>query len=69
MGAGFEHEWSLLSRHVFGGGDVNPPWEGKPLAVAFTELRRGQGPTTRERNSSDGLPALNPTHPARRDSD
>ena len=69
MGAGFEHEWSLLSRYVFGGGDVNLPWEGKPLAVAFTELRRGQGPTTRKRNSSDGLPALNPTHPARRDSD
>jgi hypothetical protein len=69
MGAGFEHEWSLLSRYVFGGGDVNLPWKGKTLAVAFTELRRGQGPTTRERNSSDGLPALNPTHPARRDSD
>lgn len=65
IATGFEREWSLLSRYVYGGGDLNRPWEGKRLAVAFIELRRAQGPTTRERNPSDGLPALNPTHPAR----
>lgn len=66
MAACFEREWSLLSRYVYSGGDVNRPWEGRPLAVAFTELRRAQGPTARKRNPSDGLPALNPTDPARR---
>lgn len=69
IATGFEREWRLLSRHVYGGGDVNLPWEGKRLAMAFAELRRAQGPTTRERNQSDGLPALNPTHLARRDPD
>lgn len=69
MATGFEREWRLLSCYVYGGGDLNRPWEGKQLAMAFTELRRAQGPTTRERKPTDGLPALNPTHPARRDPD
>ena len=69
IATGFEREWSLLSRYVFGGGDVSLPWEGKRLAMAFSELRRAVGPTTRERKQTDGLPALNPTHPARRDPD
>ena len=69
MAKGFEREWSLLSRYVYGGGDVSLPWEGKRLAVAFIELRRAEGPTTRERKPTDGLPAMNPTHPARRDPD
>lgn len=69
IATGFEREWSLLSRYVYGGGDVSLPWEGKRLAVAFIELRRVQEPTTRERNPRDGLLALNPTHPARLDPD
>ena len=69
MAACFEREWNLLSRYVYSGGDVNRPWEGKQLAAAFTELRRAQGSTTRKRDPSEGLPALNPTHLARQGSD
>jgi hypothetical protein len=69
VAADFEREWSLLSRHVYGAGDGSPSWNGKRLAKAFAVFSRGLGKVPGARSTTGGLPALNPTHPARRDSD
>jgi hypothetical protein len=69
VAADFEREWSLLSRHVYGAGDGSPSWNGKRLAKAFAVFSRGLGKVPGARSTTGGLPALNPMHPARRDSD
>ncbi|MBM4090798.1 MAG: protein BatD [Planctomycetes bacterium] len=58
--AEFEHEWSGLSRHVFGAGPSSSSWSGQRLAGAFARVRRTLGQASRTRCVDSDLPALNP---------
>lgn len=61
VAAEFEHQWSGLSRHVFGVGTSGSDWRGQRLAGVFVHVRRKLGRVSRTRYADSGLPALNPT--------
>jgi len=59
--AEFEHQWHVLSRHVFGTGPGGAAWHGQRLADVFVQVRRKLDRAARTKCASANLPALNPT--------
>ncbi len=58
--AEFEHEWNVLSRHVFGVGSSGAAWRGQRLAEVFVQMRRKLWQVPRTTDADVDLPALNP---------
>lgn len=58
--AEFEHEWNVLSRHVFAVGPGGASWCGERLARVFVRVRRSLSHSSRARSVDVDLPALNP---------